>query len=61
VILLGVGDTHPVVGHLKRRLGVYPSDDFFSEALADRVRGTQRMLGMEITGLIEDELMERIL
>lgn len=61
MILLGPGDTHPIVGHVKRRLGVYPTDDYFCEALGDRIRGSQRLLGVEITGLIEDELLDLLL
>jgi len=61
VILLGPGDTHPIVGHVKRKLGVYPTDDYFSETLAERIRGSQRLMGVEITGLIEDDLLERLL
>jgi hypothetical protein len=61
VILLGPGDTHPIVGHVKRKLGVYPTDDYFSETLAERIRGSQRVLGVEITGLIEDDLLERLM
>lgn len=61
MILLGPGDTDPMVGYVKRKLGVYPSDDYFSDALAERIRGSQRLLGVEITGLIEDDLIERLL
>lgn len=60
MILLGIGDSHPLVGMMKRRLGVYPSDDYFSAELAARVRGAQQMLGLEVTGLIEADLVKRM-
>lgn len=60
MILLGPGDDHPLVGMVKRRLGVFPCDEVFTEELASRIRGTQRLMGMEVTGLIEDDLIERI-
>jgi len=60
VILFGTGDEHPTVGWVKRKLGVYPNDDYFSEALASRVRGAQQLLGMEVTGLIEDDLIKKL-
>lgn len=61
MILLGPGDEHPLVLVFNRKLGVYPTTEVFSEELASRIRGAQRMLGMEETGLIEDELIRRVL
>ena len=58
MILLGPGDDHFLIGAVKRRLGVVPNDDHFCEALEARVRGAQMLLGIEQTGLIEDELLE---
>lgn len=60
MILLGPGDHHPLVGVVKRRLGVFPSDDEFTTDLSAYVRGAQRRLGMEATGLIEDELVDQL-
>lgn len=60
MIILGPGDTNPLVGMVKRRLGAYPSDDYFTDDLAARVRGAQTMLGLEVTGLIEQDLLERL-
>lgn len=61
MILLGPGDENVLVGMMKRKLGVYPCDDEFTDELAVRIRGAQHMLGIEVTGLIEDELIDRIL
>lgn len=60
MIILGPGDNHPLVGMIKRRLGVYPSDDQFTDELAARVRGAQMMLQLEVTGLVEDDLIHRL-
>lgn len=60
MILLGPGDRDPLVVEVKRKLGVYPTDDLFSDALAERIRGSQRLAGVEITGLIEEDLLERL-
>jgi len=61
VILLGPGDTHPVIAEVKRRLCVYPDDETFTEALAQRIRGYQRLRDWEVTGLIEDDLIQHLL
>lgn len=59
-MVLGPGDSHPVIGMIKRRLGVYPSDDEYTHELAARVRGAQLMLELEVTGLVEDDLLKRL-
>ena len=61
MILLGPGDTHPIVGIVARRLGSYPANDYLSDELASRIRGAQMRLGLDITGLIDDELIEALL
>lgn len=61
MILLGPGDEHPLVGLVKRKLGVHPCDDVFTDELAARIRGAQMLCHMEVTGLIEDELIDRLL
>lgn len=60
MMVLGPGDSHPVVGAVKRRLGVFPSDDEFTMDLAAHIRGAQIRLSMEVTGLIEDDLVDRL-
>jgi len=60
VITLGPGDHHPVVGVVKRRLGVWPSDDEYTTDLAAYVRGAQQRLDLEVTGLIEEDLLKRL-
>jgi hypothetical protein len=45
---------------VKRRLGVYPSDDEFTDELAGHVRGAQMRLGMAVDGFIDDELIDRM-
>lgn len=60
-MLLGPGDRDPVVVAVKRRLGVTPEDDLFTDALADRVRGRQWLAGMERTGLLDEETTQLIL
>ena len=60
MIVLGPGDHHPLVGAVKRRLGVAPSDDEFTTELASYVRGAQQMLGIEVTGLIENDLIDKL-
>ena len=58
MIVLGPGDHHPMVGAVKRRLGVFPSDDEFTTDLAAHIRGAQIRLNMEVTGLIEEDLID---
>lgn len=60
MILLGPGDRSPLVRQVKTKLGVYPTDEMFCQELAARVRGVQRLWGMEVTGLIEDDLLKRL-
>lgn len=60
MIVLGPGDHHPVIGVVKRRLGVWPSDNEFTTDLAAYVRGAQQRLDLEITGLIEEDLLKRL-
>lgn len=60
MILLGPGDTSNIVGMVKRKLGVYPSDDLFTDELASHVRGAQMRLGMDSSGLIDDDFMEAL-
>jgi hypothetical protein len=55
-----MGDRHPAVAVVKKRLGVWPIDDTFTPELAARVRGVQRMWKVEVTGLIEDDFLKRI-
>lgn len=59
-MILGPGDTSPLVGMMKRRLGVYPSDDYFTDELAARIRGAQVMLDLEVTGLIDRDLLSHM-
>jgi hypothetical protein len=60
VILIGPGDAHPCVGMVKRRLGVYPADDEFTDQLAGYVRGAQMRLGLPVDGLIDDRLIDHL-
>lgn len=60
MIVLGPGDESELIGMVKRRLGVYPSDNYFCEELASRVRGAQTMLDLEVTGLIERDLLSKL-
>lgn len=59
-MILGPGDTSPLVGMMKRRLGVYPSDDYFTDELAAHIRGAQVMLDLEVTGLIDRDLLSHM-
>jgi|LauGreDrversion4_2_1035121.scaffolds.fasta_scaffold01004_43 hypothetical protein len=44
----------------KRRLGVYPADEYFTDELAGHVRGAQMRLGMDPSGLIDEEFVNRL-
>ena len=58
MIILGPGDRNDVVAMVKRRLGVYPTDNVFTDELAGHVRGAQLRLGMAPSGLIDDDFLE---
>ena len=60
MIFLGPGDHHPAVGVVKRRLGVFPSDDYYTDELAAHVRGAQMRLGLDPDGLIDDALINSL-
>jgi len=60
LILLGSGDSHEIVAMAKRRLGVYPADEYFTDELAGHVRGAQMRLGMDPSGLIDEEFVNRL-
>lgn len=57
---LGPGDCSPIIEACKRLLGVFPADGFFSEELAQRIRGVQLMAGVERHGLIDEDLLNRL-
>lgn len=54
---LAVGDVDPLVAACKRKLGVSPVDEVFSESLAQRVRGIQLVHGLEPNGLIDGSVL----
>lgn len=58
MIVLGPGDRSDIVSMVKRRLSVYPVDDMFTDELASHVRGAQMRLGMDPSGLVDDDLLE---
>ena len=55
MILIGPGDTHPIVGQVKLKLGDINDGNIYTEELAQRVRGWQRTQGREVTGLLESD------
>jgi hypothetical protein len=61
MILLGPGDNHPLISAVKRRLGMSPGDDYFTDELAARIRGEQMRLRMQPSGLIDDDLMRLLM
>lgn len=60
MIILGTGDRNDIVAMVKRRLGVYPADDTFTDELAGHVRGAQMRLGMDPSGLVDDDLLQAL-
>ena len=60
MIVFGPGDCSPIIEACKRLLGVFPVDEFFSDALAQRIRGVQLMAGVEKHGLIDEDLLDRL-
>jgi len=54
---LGLGDSDPVIATCKRKLGVIPADEQVTELLMQRVRGVQLLNGLEVSGLIDDEVL----
>ena len=59
-MILGAGDQGDVVAMVKRRLGVHPTDNMFTDELASHVRGAQMRLGMDPSGLIDDDFLEAL-
>lgn len=54
---LGIGDADPLVAVCKRKLGVSPVDEWYTESLAQRVRGIQMVNGLEPNGLIDEAVL----
>lgn len=54
---LGIGDSDPRIATCKRKLGVSPVDECFTEPLAQRVRGLQLVHGLEPNGLIDEQVL----
>lgn len=54
---LGPGDQDPVIAVCKRKLGVSPVDECYSEVLAQRLRGLQKLYGLEPNGLIDETVL----
>lgn len=59
VLPLGPGDTDPLVAHLKRRAHL-PVDERYTPDLLPHVRGMQHRIGLEPTGLIDEELLSHL-
>lgn len=55
---LGPGDSSPVIATCKRKLGVFPDDEVYTDQLAQRIRGLRLAHGLEVHGLIDDEVLE---
>jgi len=53
---LAIGDVDPRIATCKRKLGVSPVDECFTDALAQRVRGLQMVHGLVPNGLIDDRV-----
>jgi hypothetical protein len=56
---LGPGSTDPLVAHFKRRAHL-PVDETFTPDLLPHVRGMQFRIGLEPTGLIDEELVSHL-
>ena len=56
--LLGIGDSHPIVPYIKRRLGFKDSGPEVSELLSQWVRGIQLRAGKDPDGVIDMWLLE---
>lgn len=54
---LGPGDSDPLIGEAKWKLGVYPATDDWTDPLTHRIRGMQALQGLEQTGLLEVEVL----
>lgn len=54
---LGLGDCDPVIATCKRKLGVVPADECVTDLLVQRVRGVQLLNGLEVSGLIDEDVL----
>lgn len=57
---LGLGSTDPVIAHFKRRAYLLPVDETYTPDLLPHVRGMQFRVGLEPTGLIDEELLSHV-
>lgn len=57
---LGPGDSDPVIETVKRKLAVFPFDPLFTDALGQRIRGYQLMNGLELSGLVDEPLLNSL-
>ena len=55
---LGPGDSDPVIEVCAKKLGVVPATEEFSELLAQRIRGLQSLNGLELTGVLDEEVLK---
>jgi hypothetical protein len=55
------GDRSEIVAQFKRRYGVVPSDDLYSQDLVPFIRAAQKRLNLSVTGLITDDLVDMLL
>lgn len=55
---LGPGDESPVIATCKRKLGVFPADEVFTDALAQRIRGLRLAHGLEMGELIDGDVLK---
>jgi hypothetical protein len=57
---LGPGDTGSRIAMAKVKLGIPPYTEEWTEDLTYRIRGFQALRGMEVTGLLEPEVLEAL-
>lgn len=55
---LGPGDSDPVIALVCEKLNVYPPADVYTEAFAQKLRGLQRVRGLEVDGILSDSILE---
>lgn len=54
------GQSHPVVPRLKRRYRFTSADPVYSDDLVQHVRGEQRRLNLSVTGVITEDLLDKL-
>lgn len=60
MIILGPGVSHPLLPYVKAKLRVTERSDVYTDELAQKVRGWQKIRGREVTGLLESDELDML-